>query len=205
MPDHLAAYLQRWQQLHAGWEFILWTPDTLPALRHQDLYDNPEQHSPKSNPWQWRSDLARYEILHDHGGLYIDCDLEPLKPIDPLLDDCSAIIAREDRWMVNNAFMGCAPGDPFIADILDGLRAALAAAGPERRVNRQIGAHYLTSLIRRHPHVRILDRHIIYPLHWSDVKHSRPTAIRDGAYTVHRWQNQASLLEAKRLAREATA
>src|SRR5690606_28737488 len=70
MPAHLAAYLRRWQELHPYWEFRLWTPDNLPRLRNQDLFDAPEIYSPKSNPWQWRSDLARYELLYDMGGVY---------------------------------------------------------------------------------------------------------------------------------------
>lgn len=193
MPDHLAGYLARWRQLHPNWDFVLWTPGTLPRLRNQDLFDRPEKYSPKSNPWQWRSDLARYEILHDHGGLYIDCDLEPLKPVDELLDGCTAIVAREDKRMVNNAFMGCTPGDPYLADILTGLRAS-ALARPAERVNRTIGAWYLTRTLRRHPHVRVLPAELIYPLHWSRLD-ERETARSDpAAYTVHHWANKTSEL-----------
>jgi len=201
MPAHLAAYLRRWQELHPYWEFRLWTPDNLPRLRNQDLFDAPEIYSPKSNPWQWRSDLARYELLYDMGGVYIDCDLEPLKPVDPLLAGCTAVIAREDRRMINNAFMGCVPRDPFITDVLERLRPALNAAGPGKRVNQQIGAHYLTRAARRHPHLRILDRRVIYPVHWTDVKYGRAVQVPDGAYTVHRWHNQATLREARQIAR----
>lgn len=189
MPGHLARYLRQWKKLHPAWEFTLWTPRNLPLLRNQDMYDHPEKWSPMSNPWQWRSDLARYEILHDIGGVYIDCDLEPLRPIDDLLG--AEFIAREDARMVNNAFMGSAPGSAWSGAILDGLRASVEAQ-PNSRCNRQIGAHYLTRLIRRHPEVRILPAELVYPYHWSELD-QRDRPVVEGAYTRHHWQNKRNI------------
>lgn len=188
MPAPLAAHLDAWRRLHPSWEVRVWTPETTPALRHQELYDHPADYSPKSNPWQWRSDLARYQILHDIGGVYVDCDLEPLRPIDDLVQGCEAVIAREDARHVNNAFMGAAPGARFLADILRGLRASVLAQ-PRARVNRQIGAHYLTRVVRRHPEVRVLAPPLIYPEHWSQLERlSQPAPA--SAYTRHHWANK---------------
>ena len=192
MPAHLAAYLAAWRGLHPDWEFRLWTPETLPRLRNQDLFDAPEVYSPASNPWQWRSDLARYEILHDIGGLYIDCDLEPLKPVDPLVEGCEAVAAREDGYYINNAFLGSAPGGRYITAILRNLRASVKAQ-PRLRVNKQIGAHFITRVARACPHVRILESGLIYPLHWSELdQRDRPAP---DAYTRHHWYNRTTLAE----------
>lgn len=187
MPAHLAAHLGTWRELHPGWEVRLWTPETTPRLRNQDLFDHPEKYSPASNPWQWRSDLARYEILYDQGGVYVDCDLEPLRAIDPLVEDAESVIAREDKRFINNAFMGSSPGSRFLADVLRGLRASVRAQ-PRCRVNRQIGAHYLTRIARRHPELRVLGPELIYPYHWSELHRDDETFPE--AYTVHRWQNK---------------
>jgi len=189
--------LRRWQELHPDWEFHLWTPDNLPKLRNQDLFDHPERFSPKSNPWQWRSDLARYELLYDMGGVYVDCDLEPLKPIDPLVDGCTDVIAREDATWVNNAFMGSAPATAFLGDVLRGLRAS-ALSRRNERVNRTIGAWYLTRVVRRHPEVRVLPSALIYPLHWSRLDEREQARQDTVAYTVHHWWNQTQLQARKK-------
>lgn len=195
MPRHLAGYLDRWRKLHPRWKFQLWTPETTPALRHQEFYDHPEAYSPLSNPWQWRSDLARYEILHEHGGVYVDADLEPLRRIDELVEGCEAVIAREDGVFVNNAFVGSAPGSRFLADVLDGLAVSVAAQ-PGARVNRQVGAHYLTRVVRRHPEVRVLPAELIYPMHWSELdQRGRPAPQ---AYTRHHWHNRTTITGATR-------
>jgi len=188
MPPHLAAYLDRWQDMHPGWEVRLWTPETTPRLRNQDLYDHPEKYSPQSNPWQWRSDLARYEILYDIGGVYIDCDLEPLRPVDELVEGVESVIARECPRFINNAFMGSAPGSRFLADVLRGLRRSVRA-NPRCRVNKQIGAHYLTRVARRHPELRVLGPELIYPEHWSDLS-GLDAPPPETAYTRHHWANK---------------
>lgn len=194
MPASLATVLDKWQEMHPEWTLKLWTPDNIPTLRHQELYDYPETYSPKSNPWQWRSDLVRYEILHDQGGVYVDCDLEPLKPIDPLLTGATDVIAREDRKYLNNAFMAHAPGSRFLADVLAGLEERVLAR-PKDRVNKQIGAWYLTDLVRHHRQVKVLPTKYIYPFHWSQLdrrNHDYPEA-----YTRHHWHNKTTQLAAE--------
>lgn len=190
MPSHLAAHLDTWQEMHPDWEVRVWTPESTPHLRNQDLFDHPEKFSPASNPWQWRSDLSRYEILYDIGGVYVDCDLEPLKRIDPLVEGVESVIAREDSRFINNAFMGSAPGSRFLASILGGLRASVESQ-PQSRVNRQIGAHYLTRVARRHPELRVLPARLIYPEHWSDLDALNQEPPED-AYTRHHWWNKQS-------------
>ncbi len=192
MPMHLRDYLRMWEDLHPDWELKVWSPDTLPELRNQDLFDQPEKYSPASNPWQWKSDLARYELLCDQGGLYIDCDLEPLKSVEPLVQGCNAVVAREDRTYINNAFLGTVPRGRYISAILAGLRRSVLAQ-PRARVNRQIGAHYITRIARRVPDVRILDAGLIYPLHWSELD-QRDTKPVGEAYTKHHWQNRTDLI-----------
>lgn len=189
MPAHLAAHLDSWREMHPEWEVRVWTPETTPDLgEHQDLFDRPETYSPVSNPWQWRSDLARYRILHDQGGVYVDCDLEPLRPIDPLVEGAESVIAREDARFINNAFMGSSPGSRFLADVLRGLRRSVHSQ-PRARVNRQIGAHYLTRIARRHPELRVLGQELIYPEHWSDLG-ALEGPPPESAYTRHHWANK---------------
>lgn len=185
MPEELAGYLERWRELHPAWEFNLWTPDNLPELRNQDMFDDPEGWSSKSNPWQWRSDLARYELLHDVGGVYVDCDLEPLRPIDELLT--SEFIALEDSHYVNNAFMGAEPESDWMADILGGLRKRALRLW-DCRVNKSIGAQYLTEVMSRHPEVNVLPPELVYPYHWSQLH--RQGGDYGDAYTAHHWANK---------------
>lgn len=191
MPRELQRFIDEWKRLHPGWTFHLWDSASLPTLRNQDMFDSPAEWSPKSNVWQWRSDLARYEILHTLGGVYVDCDLEPLRAIDDLLDD-AGFIAREDDTFLNNAILGCEPGSPWMDDIISGARRS-AANNWRSRVNKQIGAHYITKVTARHSNVRVYPSSLFYPAHWRDA--ANVSAIPCGeAYTRHHWWNKQTEL-----------
>lgn len=188
MPDHLAGYVSTWREHHPGWEHRLWTDESMPALRNQDLYDRTEQIAPR-NVGQFRADIARYELLHAHGGVYVDVDMECLRPIDPLLDRVTAFACweREGRW-VNNAILGATPGHPFLEALIAGLPANVAAH-PGGRPNVLTGPQYLTPVWRRHRRtVVVFPKRFFYPYLFNEL-HRQGEDFPD-SYGVHHWHNR---------------
>ena len=78
MPDHLAEYVKTWTRVHPSWEHRVWGDADLGWLQNQSLYDFAEAITRHTG--QFRSDVARYEILHRFGGVYVDADFEALQP-----------------------------------------------------------------------------------------------------------------------------
>lgn len=73
-----------------------------------------------------RSDYIRYFILSVYGGIYVDCDLICLTPIESMVqqlqkDGIGIVMAYEDTMRICNAFMGCItePAQKFYCDIVD--------------------------------------------------------------------------------------
>ena len=60
-----------------------------------------------------KSDILRYELCAEFGGVYIDADFEPLRPIEPLLAGVSSFQADELDDRPCNAILGSVAGDPF--------------------------------------------------------------------------------------------
>jgi mannosyltransferase OCH1-like enzyme len=182
MPDRLTAYVRTWRDLHPGWDHVMWS--SFDWLDNQHLYDNAEAITPHVG--QLRADLARYEILHRHGGVYVDCDMEALRPIDDLLGvQCFAGWETDGVW-VNNAVLGCVPGHPLMRDLIDAAPASIEQnAGC--RPNRMTGPHLLTPLARRHG-ITVHPSSFFYPYHFTQVG-SRSHDYRD-AYAAHHWWNR---------------
>ena len=67
MPNE---WMSGWREFckQYGWEYKLWTDSDMTFLINQEIFDN-------SKTYQMKSDIARYEILYNHGGLYVDCDM----------------------------------------------------------------------------------------------------------------------------------
>jgi mannosyltransferase OCH1-like enzyme len=72
-------YGPSWKSLHPNWEHRLWNLRNLPEMRNRELFDAAPSYATKT-------DILRYELMHLHGGVYADFDVEPLKPFDPLLN-----------------------------------------------------------------------------------------------------------------------
>ncbi len=77
LPEKYRAYQQSWLAMHPDWDYYVWTEadlDTFPFI-NRELFDAAKNYGQKSDIW-------RYEILKQYGGVYLDVDYECLKPID---------------------------------------------------------------------------------------------------------------------------
>ena len=174
LPDRLASFRAAWQRLHPEWAYRFWTDETARMfvgdhypwfLETYDAYRSPIM----------RVDAARYLWMYHFGGVYADLDLEPLQPLDHLLNNSDGpqlSMAREPAshsllygkpLIVSNAFLASTPGHPAWQEVLDLLveRRAwpdpLAATGP----------FLLTDLYLRssgfRAAVRLLDSYVMSP------------------------------------------
>jgi mannosyltransferase OCH1-like enzyme len=184
MPDHLREYVASWTRVHPGWEHKVWGDADLDWLQNQELYDFAEAIT--KHHGQFRADVARYEILHRYGGVYVDCDFEAVVPIDDLLMgvDCFAAWETDDVW-VNNAILGSVPGHPLLRDLIDGLPANVKAHRGQRP-NITSGPQYLTPLARRHG-ITVYPSAAFYPYRWDEL--DRAGHAFPDAYAVHHWDN----------------
>ena len=121
MPEAFAEFADGWKRLHPDWDYRLWGDGDLPPLRNQDLYDRAHEIAPGFEG-QLCSDIVRYELLYQFGGVWIDTDFECLKPIDDLMRGvvCLAAWEIQDR-VANNAIMGADHGHPLIGRLIRGL------------------------------------------------------------------------------------
>ena len=205
MPDHLKRYAKAWEEINPGWEYRLWGESDLQWLTHQDLFDDWETHAPR-NRGQWQANIARLENLAREGGVYADLDLEPLKPIDPLmakLRTAGFLTWQRERGhvkgpLITNAFMGGAPSHPVIVALLDGLRRNVKRA-EGMRCTHTSGVRYITKhLLQRNPRlarqIDILPAKVAVPYLPDELAGIDPDTYEPptSAYAAHHWENQRS-------------
>lgn len=202
MPPHLAAFIEGWRALHPGWRLRLWRDEDLRWLRHQAIFDAAERHSPR-NVGQFKANIARLEILLHHGGVYVDCDMEPVRAIDPLTEGVDAFTAwhprarnYSERTYVTNALMGAVPGHHVFASLVEGIPASVKANRGLRSVSTT-GVRYVTARLREQGLMGALTIYpaaTFYPYGTDDL--DRGAALSADAfpesYAVHRWHNRTS-------------
>jgi len=186
MPNEFRRFGASWIEKHPGWEFRLWTDSNLPPLRNQLLFDAAPSLAAKA-------DILRYEVLLEHGGVYIDTDFECLRSVEGLLEGVDCFVGQQHDidadfgrfCYVNNALIGAIPGHPLIAELVSSLEAHVAALRPDVPASYMTGPHFLTSVLQAYPDVRIFPAKFFYP--YTATERWRRFEKFPEAYAVHHW------------------
>lgn len=72
----------------------------------------------EAKKWAFVSDYIRVKVLHEYGGVYMDTDVELIKPIDKFLDN-PAFIGFETEETLATAVIGTEKGNPWLQAIID--------------------------------------------------------------------------------------
>lgn len=210
-PKALHPIMQEWQdkwrRLHPGWEVRVWrdSPDLPPYLlacgdqlvecRYPDYLASCPTYSKRSDVW-------RYEILEQLGGVYLDTDFEPVRPLDRILDGVAAfagLCRTRYGWgddcpegrvktEVGCSIMGCVPHHPWLVDLVK------RTPGQSPTEQLALAFPYLTDVTARHPDVVLFPSDVFYPVSWDDYALRGRSALRrsqlpDTTYAVHRWSS----------------
>jgi mannosyltransferase OCH1-like enzyme len=180
-PKQYEAFQGSWLRCHPGWELRLWSEDDLPPdLERREVYERLRQPAE-------RSDVLRLELLHRHGGIYLDADFECVRSIEPLLEGVQFFCAYNDPGRVNNAIIGSVPGHPLLATAIREIRPR-PTYGPVDKEGT--GPLFFNRVVAGHPDVTIFDEDLFYP---------RTPEAAVNAYALHHaarsWKAPADLLK----------
>ncbi|WP_051586327.1 glycosyltransferase family 32 protein [Selenomonas sp. AE3005] len=82
MNDTIKMCIESWHKYLPEYEFMLWNEDNFP------MDDYPfARKALKDHKWAYVADVARLHALYNYGGVYMDTDVEIIKPLDDLLEN----------------------------------------------------------------------------------------------------------------------
>lgn len=202
MHPLMASWHQKWLDLNQGWTVTLWSdvPGTNdPCQIHCSQFGLMKLAPPlsplmvKACHLSQRSNIWRYRLVQQFGGVYIDTDVEPFKPIDSLVANHTTFAAhrKANYTRFECAFFGAVPNHPWADDLVRGL------VGRDPAVTLSMGTEYFTLTTFRHPEVVKLAKEHIWsepPENWSEAK--REAKVPDAnenvipeAYAKHHWSS----------------
>jgi mannosyltransferase OCH1-like enzyme len=101
-----------WHDKNPDYELKVWGNNEVQSVNwnnHRQLHDMLNK-----KDYAGASDVMRYEILHEHGGIYADADSYCVKPLEDWLLDCEAFASWEQEIVRNNlianTYIGGVPG-----------------------------------------------------------------------------------------------
>lgn len=208
VPGWMQEFIDGFREQNPEWKSEVWT--SLPDWADDTLreaYDGCEQ-------WCQRSDIIRYLVLERFGGIYLDSDCLPLRPLDPLCALGPGWTCRQADGRFINGIMASEPHGEFIKAALEGVREtyrglkAGGKASPARRAD--YGSNLITRLKRSGKYVfwetmkhyfLLLNRQKSAHNFWSSDPASRTEQLKalerrmpDGEYPfmIHLWGVEGS-------------
>lgn len=198
IPPQFLEFSETWRTKNPGWDLTFWTDETLPRLRNQALYDDAPNLVDSRLVPRFQSDLARYELLEQYGGIYVDSDFEALNPIEPWLDGIDLFAVAEKPGLIANGIMGGTAGHPFFTALIDNAATSVAER-PGLDPWRTVGPEYLTRISDDRPgELTLLPTEQFYPYHHQDLdKNGDPPPFDRSIVAHHLWasaRNQVSVV-----------
>ncbi len=105
--------LESWGKYAPDYEIKLWNEDNFPLMDHpyiKEMY--------RKRKWAFVSDFMRFWILYNEGGIYLDTDMELLKPIDEFLEN-RLFFAKGPDDFISCGIIGAQKENGFIKKVLD--------------------------------------------------------------------------------------
>lgn len=176
IPEEHERFGRSFARHHPDWEMRLWTEEDLPALGIG------REERERARTYSELSNLVRYEVLSRHGGVYVDTDVECLRPLTPLLRGIDAFAALEVPGGVGSAILGSVARHSTFERAARLARRTLGTGHHSPDAN---GPRFLSLIIEQEGNVALFPARLFYPYLWSEPERRHETFPH--AYAVHHW------------------
>jgi inositol phosphorylceramide mannosyltransferase catalytic subunit len=199
LPDDHKPWIASWRRHHPEWEFRLWTEENLP----EDPI-RPEIAERLRAPVE-RADILRLEVLYREGGVYLDTDLECLRPIDEILEGEEFVGVCHKRDRITNTAIAAAARHPLLERALELVRPMdMYWTNASERLKEVAGPLLLERIVVDYPEVKLLDPPVFFPA--TEEERSEAIAIHHMARVWHNTTTlRAAMLRAEKRWEKAKA
>jgi len=141
LPEYALPAMTRWGEIFPTWEIKLWTDTNRPTLQNEALF------TASANLGE-ASDILRYELVENLGGVYLDLDILPVASFEAATNSVGGWLGfgkrrdGEEGNYAENAAIGSRQGHPFWAQVVSAL-PAWAAAHADQGTLTKTGPRFL--------------------------------------------------------------
>ena len=177
-PDKYRQWRDRLAELNPGWTIVTWDEGSLKALG----MDLGELRDAWPSSLAAQSNAVRLRAVMLFGGIYLDCDVEPLKPIPESWLEYEAFGFEQDsQRRICNAIFGAEQRHGWIVN-------QWINKANYRRTDAAWGVYLMTEMAKeleafynivRPPH------HLVYPFSWDTPEAERK--VHPDSVLVHHW------------------
>ena len=142
IPQEHQEYIAGWKRLCPDYEIICWNEDNYDVKKNRYMYQ-----AYKEKKWGFVPDYLRKDVIYKYGGIYLDTDVEMIRPLDELLYQYGFCGFEGNRVAFGLGF-GAVPGLPIIREMRDAYDNMTFEFLPRDKMS--IGPDYETRQLEKH-------------------------------------------------------
>lgn len=112
LPPHMQEVIAEWQRLMPDHAIVGWNESNLDVSAHPWMA---RMHA--DGRFAFASDYARFQVLHEHGGIYLDTDVRMKKSLAPFLGE-ECLWSFEFDSFLSTCMIATVPKHPTIGELL---------------------------------------------------------------------------------------
>jgi mannosyltransferase OCH1-like enzyme len=174
LPTKFQILIDEARALHPDFEFKFWNDAnvsiTSPFIKR--CYEK--------RKWAFASDYLRFELLFNHGGIYLDTDMQVLKPLNVFLNCGGFSGLNRNKDSIYCGIIGSVPKHPLIGEIVAAYNNIEDGAEP---TSPQIFTNIYK--LSKYANFKIYPHTLFYPI---DEGQSAVSTDLVNAYTNHLWE-----------------
>lgn len=144
LPASAKKCINSWKKYCPDYEIIEWNESNFDVTQNQYCKEAYE-----AQKWAFVSDFARLKIIYENGGIYLDTDVELLKPLTPFVQDGLGFIGFQNEEQVTTGLgFAAAKFNPCINEMLK-LYDKISFLIGENRYNQMPCPVYNTVALKR--------------------------------------------------------
>ena len=109
LPIQYKEWMKSWKKFCPDYEIVEWNEDNYDVHKNQYISG-----AYKAKKWAFVSDYARLDIIYEHGGIYLDTDVELIKNLDNLLYAKGFMAFELNNWIDTGLGFGAIKQLPII-------------------------------------------------------------------------------------------
>lgn len=115
IPDKIQGYIDNWQRLLPDYEIIRWNRENFDVKSAKWV-----EQAVSAKKWAFAADYIRLYAVYNYGGIYLDSDVELLRPFGDELMKLPYFLGMEKtKAIIESAIFGAEQKMEWLKDILD--------------------------------------------------------------------------------------
>lgn len=188
LPELAVKCIESWRKYCPNYEIIEWNESNYDVTKNDYM-----RQAYESKRWGFVPDYARLDIIYNHGGIYLDTDVEIIRPIDELLNlEAFAGVEQDSKYVALGLGFGAIAGHETIKamrDHYDGLLFVVDGEmnlTPAPQINTRVlanGGYQFSTQITNTSGITVFPWEYFCPINYG----TNELTITEKTYSIHHY------------------